>query len=422
MRCVATGIGGLHFRSVQSIVRGLMSKDAPSDSNAPTSFSLFDDGPFYRLEEKLDLVREGRHRSGRRVLFAVLIAWVPMLFLATAQGLAIGPTRLESFLMDFAVNVRFSVTVPVFLLGEAICGAQLITVVRQFLDAGLVKDESRAQFDATVRDTVTVSRSGRTDAVLLGLAYLYSAAALFVFLFGLHIPTWRAPMAGGHAAISLAGMWYFLVAFPLYSFLLWRWLLRIVLWWRLLWKVSRLDLRPSPSHRDGAGGMAFLSSSVEAFSPFVFGCAAMFAAGIADFVVYEGDSPLDYQWHVVGFVAILLILVAGPALFFLRSLYKAREEAIFRYGALASRDIQRIEEKWLSEGSVGGDIESSMPDFRSITHLGHSVAAVHKMSIIPLNKEDVLKLVIIALLPFIPVLATQVPMGEIFSVLLKVVG
>jgi len=399
-----------------------MPNEPPSDSNSSASFSLFDGGPFFRLEEKLALVREGRHRSGRRALFAVLIAWLPMLLLAAAQGLAIGSTRMESFLMDFAVNVRCLVSLPVFLLGEAMCGAQLRRVVRQFFDAGLVKDESRRSFDAAVQDTVRLSRSGRTDAALVSLAYLHSAAAFFVFLFELRVPTWRAPMVDGHAVISLAGMWFFLVAFPLYSFLLWRWLLRIALWWRLLWKVSGLELRLSPSHRDGAGGIAFLSNSLEAFSPFVLGCAAMVAAGIADFVVYEGDSPLDYQWHVVGFVVLLLIVIAGPLLLFMRSLYEAKEDAAFRYDALASRQIQRVGNKWLPEGAVPEDSESSMPDFRSITHLGHSVSAVHKMSLIPLNKEDVLKLVIIALLPFVPVLAMQVPIGEIFSVLLKVLG
>ena len=399
-----------------------MSKDTPSASNAPTSFALFDGGPIYRLEEKLSLVRDGRRRRGYWVLIALLVCWVPMLLLSAAQGLAIGPTRLESFLMDFAINVRLLVTVPVFLLGEAICRAQLIKVVQQFLDAGLVKDESRAQFDATVRDTVSLSRSGWTDAVLVSLAYLHSAAALVVLLFELQDSTWRVPMTNGHAVLSLAGLWFFLVAFPFYSFLMWRWLLRIALWWRFLWQVSGLDLRLSPAHRDGTGGLEFLSNSVGAFTPFVFGVTSFAAAIIADFVVYEGDKPLQYQWHVIGLVALLLILIAGPTLFFLRSLYNAREEDIFRYGALASRQIQRTEDKWLPEGSVREDSESSMPDFRSITHLGHSVTAVHKMSLIPVNKEDILLLVIIALLPFIPVLATQVPIGEMFSVLLKVLA
>jgi hypothetical protein len=396
-----------------------MSKDTQSETNSLSSFTLFGSGLIDRLEGAFGLVRDGRGRMGLRVLIAVLISWVPLLLLAAAQGLAIGPTRLESFLMDFAVNVRLLVVVPVFLLGEAIGGAQLRTVVQQFLDAGLVKEESREKFDATVRNTVRLSRSKWTDALLLSLAYLHSAAVLFALLFELQTSTWRVLMTDGHAVISLAGVWFFLVAFPLYSFLLWRWLLRIALWWRMLWQISRLDLRLNPSHRDGAGGLAFLSISLEAFAFFVFGAAAFSAAGIADFVVYEGNSPLQYQWDVVGFVILLLILIAGPVLFFLRPLYVAREEAIFRYGALASRQIQRIEGKWFPKRSMPEDIEMSMPDFLSITHLEHSVEAVHKMSLVPLTKEDILQLVIIALFPFLPVLATQIPMGEILSMLLK---
>jgi len=47
------------------------------------------------------------------------------------------------------------------------------------------------------------------------------------------------------------------------------------------------------------------------------------------------------------------------------------------------------------------------------------MSAVHKMSLVPLTNEDVLRLLIIALLPFIPVLAMQIPIEEILSMLLK---
>lgn len=392
---------------------------ATSDSCAP--YTLFDDGPAYRVEAKLGLLQGGRRRAGRRVLFALLVAWLPMVLLAAAQGLAIGPTRLESFLMDFIINVRFLITVPVLLVGESMCEEQLRTVVRQFLDACLVKEGVRTQFDAIVRKTVGVSRSGRTDGLLVGLAYLHSFIAVTVHLYGLHYPTWRAPGVGGHVTLSLAGYWYILVAFPLYAFLLWRWLFRIGLWWWFLRQVSKLDLQITPSHRDGTGGLGFLSDSVQAFVPFAFAEGAIVAGTMADFVMYEGDSPLQYQWHVVGFVVVILILIVGPLWVFMRPLYKAKEEAALQYGALASRQIQIVEERWVRAAPKREDLEASMPDFRSITHLGQSVAAVRNMSIFPLQKDDVLKLVIMALLPLLPVAVTQIPMGEVFSLLLKVV-
>jgi len=394
--------------------------DQPGSSTA-LSFALFDGGPFHRLQQRLGLVRAEQRRMWFRVLVAVLISWVPMAVLAAEQGLAIGPTRLESFLMDFAANARFLVTVPVFLLAEASCMTQLRSVVRQFLDAGLVKDASRASFEATVRDTVRRSHSGRAEAVLVGLAYLHTVVVL-IYLLDYQDSTWRTPVMGGRHVISLAGMWYLVVAFPFFSFLLWRWLWRVGLWWKFLWQTSKLDLRLSPSHRDGAGGLVFLSESLQAFGGFVFGVMSMWAGALADLVVYEGYSLFAYQWQMVEILVMVLILIAGPLLLFVRPLYEAKERGIFRYGALASRQIQHVEDTWLPEGIVREDLESSMPDFRSITHLGHSVTAVHKMSVIPINKEDILQLLIIALLPFVPVLLTQIPLAEILSLLLKVLA
>jgi len=394
--------------------------DQPGSSTA-LSFALFDGGPFHRLQQQLGLVRAEQRRTGVRVLMAVLISWVPIAVLAVVQGLAIGPTRLESFLMDFAVNVRFLVTVPIFLLAEGSCMKQLRSIVRQFLDAGLVKDASRASFEAAVRDTVRLSHSGRAEAVLVGLAYLHTVVVL-IYLLDYQDTTWRTPVMSGRHVISLAGVWYLVVAFPFYSFLLWRWLWRVGLWWKFLWQTSKLDLRLTPSHRDGAGGLVFLSESLQAFGGFVFGVMSMWAGALADFVVYEGHSLFDYQWQMVEILILVLILIAGPLLLFVRPLYEAKERGIFRYGALASRQIQHVEDTWLPEGMVRDDLESSMPDFRSVTHLGHSVTAVHKMSVIPINKEDILQLLIIALLPFVPVLLTQIPLAEILSLLLKVLA
>lgn len=393
----------------------------PGEMSETVSFPLFDGGPFYRLQQAIGLVPGEQRRFGRGALYAVLVVWVPLVVLAAVQGLALGPTRPESFLMDFEANARFLVTVPALILGEAMCGPLLLSVVRQFLEAGLVKDASRARFEATVRDTVRLSHSGRAEAVMLGLAYLHSAIA-FVFILDLPDSTWRLPVKEGHHVLTLAGGWYFLVAFPSYSFLLWRWSWRLGLWWRLLWRTSRLDLRLSPAHRDGAGGLAFLSESLPAFAGFVFAVTATGAGSVADLVGYEGYPLLQYEWEVGGLVALLLILIAGPLVLFMSPLYEAKERALFRYGALATRQIQHVEGKWLPEGTVSGDFEASMPDFRSVTHLGHSVAAVHKMSLIPLKKEDILQLVIIALLPFVPVLLTQIPMGEMVAILLKVLA
>lgn len=398
-----------------------MQEQRQSASSSTLAFPFFTGGPFYRQLHAILPDRSSHRRTGLRVLVLVMIAWVPMVLLAALQGFALGPTRLESFLMDFAINVRLLITMPVFIVAETSCAAQLTQIVKQFLKARLLETSSRARFETNVQETIRLSHSGLAEAVLLGLSYVSSTGVL-MFVLDYPDPTWRTPVINGHHVLSLAGWWFFGVAYPLFSFLLGRWLWRLGLWWRFLWRTSRLDLRLTPSHSDQAGGLGFLSSSLQAFSVFAFGMSAQFAGVLADFVVYEGHSPLEYQWPVILFVALMVVLIVGPLLLFLRPLFEAKDKAIVQYGAMASRQIQHVEEKWFTEGTVPEDTESTMPDFRSVTHVGHSVSAVHKMGLIPLSKEEVLQLLVILLLPFVPLLVMQVPMGEILPLLLKVVA
>lgn len=400
-----------------------MNEQAPSSALDTLAFPLFEGGPFHRLLERVCLVQEGRSLMARRIVLIVLVAWAPLVVLALIQGFALGPTRLESFLMDFAANVRFLVTVPAFILAEGMCGARVLSTVRQLLSAGLIEESDRLEFETNVRDSVRLSRSGKAEAVLLGLAYLHSAFVLMALL-NYPVATWRTPDVAGHRAISMAGWWYFLVAFPFYSFLLARWVWRLGIWWRLLWQASRLELCLSPAHPDGAAGLGFLSTSLSGFSLFVFGVAAMFAAGLADLVVYEGASPLDYQWYVVALLVFLLMMIAGPLLFFMPSLFEAKDQALLRYGGFASRQVQELERKWLAEkeGRAPEDTGISSQDFSTVSDFGVLVGHVRETKLIPIELSDVIRLLVITLLPFLPVFASQIPIGEMFSLLLKTLG
>src|SRR5262245_15463382 len=102
-----------------------MENNGHTVSSPGFDFPIFTGGPLYKLQQRIRVVREGRRRLGLAALYALLVAWVPMVLFSMAEGLALGPTRLESFLMDFGANVRFLVTLPVFLFAETMCGDQL---------------------------------------------------------------------------------------------------------------------------------------------------------------------------------------------------------------------------------------------------------------------------------------------------------
>ena len=98
------------------------------------------------------------------------------------------------------------------------------------------------------------------------------------------------------------------------------------LWWPVATAILKIELNLSPAHRDEAGGLGFLSGSLAAFAGFVREHRPC-AGGVADFVIYEGESPLQYQWEVAGLIAFLLVLIAGPPTFFvLRCSMRSRNQ------------------------------------------------------------------------------------------------
>ncbi|HXP87818.1 MAG TPA: hypothetical protein VN841_24005 [Bryobacteraceae bacterium] len=52
--------------------------------------------------------------------------------------------------------------------------------------------------------------------------------------------------------LTLSGYWYAYVGIPIFQFILLRWYMRFLLWFRSLWQVSKLTLHLSAAHPDRA--------------------------------------------------------------------------------------------------------------------------------------------------------------------------
>jgi hypothetical protein len=104
----------------------------------------------------------------------------------------------------------------------------------------------------------------------------YVAAFKLVFGASAQSGTWFWPEAG--KGLTLVAYWYALVALPIFQFLIFRWIYRMAVWSRILWKVSRLNLLLTPTHPDAAGGLAFVGKSLISFGVILFALSAVFQA------------------------------------------------------------------------------------------------------------------------------------------------
>src|SRR3954462_3622276 len=93
--------------------------------------------------------------------------------------------------------------------------------------------------------------------------------------------TWYADVEGARMSLTLPGYFYRYVSLPLFQFILLRWYFRLFIWYRFLWKVSRLKLNLIPTHPDGAGGLGFLTGTAHALAPLLIAQSALLAGLIA---------------------------------------------------------------------------------------------------------------------------------------------
>jgi hypothetical protein len=323
------------------------------------------------------------------------------------------------FLLDVEVHIRFLLALPLLIVAELVVHQRLRPVVRQFLERSLVAEASRPRFDAAVAAALRLRNSVLAEVLLIVFVY-----AIDVFVWpqyaALKAATWYAVPSDGGRELSLAGCWFLYVSLPFFQFVVLRWYLRLFIWMRFLWQVSRCELSLVPTHPDKLGGLGFLSGTVIAFAPLLAAHGALLASMIANRIFFEGAALPEFKIELIVVVAFLLVLVLGPLLVFMPNLSLAKRVGLREYGTLAQRYVQEFDRKWQRGGAPAGEPLVGSPDIQSLADLGNSYEVVRSMRLAPITRDAVVQLVAITLLPVAPLLLTMISWEELLTRLVQV--
>lgn len=243
------------------------------------------------------------------------------------------------FLRDIETHVRFLIAIPVLVIAELVVHQRTRSVVKLFLEREIVASEDIPKFHAIIESAMRVRNSVVLEAALIVFVY---TAGRWVWLkeVALGSASWYAMPEGANLHLTLPGYWFAFVSIPIAQFILLRWYLRLVIWFWLLWRASRLKLRLLPTHPDSAGGIGFLGRSSYAFAPILFAQGVLLSGIIANRLLYEGQNLLSFKMTIVAMAGFFVLVILGPLTIFSPQLASAKQRGLREYGTLAtSRQI-----------------------------------------------------------------------------------
>jgi hypothetical protein len=384
-----------------------------------SELSLIEGGPGDMLLRRVHLAPpRSAEKTLRLALLLAALSWVPLALLSLFSGLAWSGCTI-SFVKDLAAHFRFLFSLPVLILAEIPVEARLAPAVRQFAAAGLVRADDLPRFRDIIRDAVRFRDWRQAEIGLLVLTAIL-CWLLFHAVQATGTSTWFQPEPGGR--LSLAGWWYAVIALPIYQFLLWRWVYRLVVWSRFLWQLTGLDLALTPSHPDGAGGLSFLGRATVPFGLLLFALSAVLSAEIAEQVIFIGANLSDYWVTYVTLAVLGLVIFVGPLLIFVPMLFHLKHEGLMQYGALATTYTQQFQRKWIGGAAPAAEPLLGSGDIQSLADLANSYEVVRRAQLVPIDRNDIIALLLSVVLPALPLVLTVMPLAEIFKALLKAVA
>ncbi len=389
----------------------------PDSPEGPRDFSVVLGGPTFQFFRRLHLSGDELELLNRRLVVIVLFAWLPLLILVmlASPSYKLG---LSSFLRDVEVHVRFLVALPVLIAAELTVHRRLRPLVRRFVDLNLVVPRDLSSFYSSVASAIRWRNSVPAEIVLL--LFVYSVGPILTLRrISLNTSAWYAmPAAQWH--LTPAGFWYVFVSIPIIQFFLVRWYMRLFIWFRFLWQVSRLDLHLIPTHPDRSAGLGFLGKSAYAFSPILFAEGAMLSGLIATEVLYHGVNLRSFKWEVIAVGAFFIFAILGPLVMFTPRLAQTKRQGLADYGTLAQRYVEGFERKWILDGVPPSEKLLGVSDIQSLADLGNSYAMVREMSSIPFRLQDVSRLAAATAAPLVPLMLTVFSPEELMVRLYKI--
>lgn len=381
----------------------------------------FEDPTFNKLLLKAGISDNENKLKFAKVFILFVICWLPLAIMTLINGTFWTGEITTSFITSFDTQVRFLISMPIFILAQKLVSLRLGIVLKQFIKSGIIANEEKPRFDTIIEKQTSFLQSKWTNGIIILICYVQVFEVFLYASSNTSFLSWQLAAGAGEPALNLAGKWTTLISRPLVLFLSYKWLLRILVWGNILRKISNLNIKLYPQHPDLAGGLGFLGYALRYFSPITFAISAIIAGNMADLILIEGLHIADLKLPALGYFIFISLLISVPMLFFTAKMIGAKEASVFENNDFANGMYRELQLKitkgydQVTKQDLDSGVYSAVSDYNAVAD------NVLKMKFLPFTLRDMIPIWVSIALPFLAVVLLEIPVAEIIKDFVQIV-
>lgn len=331
------------------------------------------------------------------IIFTVLVIWAPL--------------SVNDF-PDTTTNIRFLLSLPLLILSFNFIQKKFLWMCTLFTESMIVRKEDKETFIKSTLFGKRLTQISRYDFLPLILVFIFSS---FEFMKKNEISSWE----WRHENI-FSTYWFYFVSLPLYQFFFLKFFIFLLSLWRFFFRLSHMNLDLRPSDPDAMGGLRFLSQFLNSFLFSILAISSAAAAGAAQMIIQDNLDIQGLKIIFVVFAVILMMLLTGPYFLFFKVMIRAKIEGLHLFNVLSSRQQRDFEDFWFNKAPLENDSLKS-ESFSALADFSTVYDRALSMKPLPLRIHDLIPLAFALFVPFLPVLALEMPWKLIFSQTLKMI-
>lgn len=369
-------------------------------------FSISEGGPFNRAVQKI-----GLNTNAKQIVVALCITWFPLLIITAFEGTIYSGVSVP-FLKDVSIHVRLLVVLPVLLTIKEIINSKSIDLERYFSNTLMNDAEKQVVLNKELKRVKRLINSGVPEIIFLLIIIALTISPLKGGLLS-ESTSWR--FERGDTALSLAGKWVVFISIPIFQFLILRWLWRYIIWALFLFRLARTPLNLQPTHPDQVAGLGIVAD-VHKYFGLIFLAINIIASGeMVTRILENPDSFQAIRGEAIANVAICVVLLFLPLFFFIIKLIMTRHYALMDLGNLGTTLSGKFEEEWLRNIPIEKKVLEGKVSTNTLQDYSSIYRSTEKMRSVPFRLSDVVMVILILFIPYIPILLIHFSIIELLQ-------